>query len=138
MKKKIAFWKNCVLERIQEGDLVVWDEFFITIQRTMKNSVIKECEEWQMEHVSLDVKGMSCEHCVKAVETNVGVLNGVDRVEVHLKEGKVEVEFNSEQVSIETVKSTIEDQGYDVAKWSNLGSVFHFIQSLLGAIPYTV
>ncbi|HEY4550514.1 MAG TPA: copper chaperone CopZ [Bacillus sp. (in: firmicutes)] len=69
-----------------------------------------------MEHVSLDVKGMSCEHCVKAVETNVGILNGVDRVEVHLKEGKVEVEFNPEQVSIETVKSTIEDQGYDVAK----------------------
>ena len=57
-----------------------------------------------MEHVSLDVKGMSCDHCVKAVETNVGALNGVDRVEVHLKEGKVVVEFNPEQVSIETVK----------------------------------
>ena len=69
-----------------------------------------------MEHISLDVKGMSCEHCVRAVETNVGALNGVDRVEVHLKEEKVEVEFNPEQVSIETVKSTIEDQGYDVAK----------------------
>ena len=69
-----------------------------------------------MEHVSLDVKGMSCEHCVKAVETHVGALNGVERVEVHLKEGKVEVEYNPESVSIETVKSTIEDQGYDVAK----------------------
>jgi copper chaperone len=69
-----------------------------------------------MEHVSIDVKGMSCEHCVKAVETSVGVLNGVDRVEVHLTEGKVEVEFNPEQVSVQTVKSTIEDQGYDVAK----------------------
>jgi len=28
--------KNCVLERIQEGDLDVLDEFLITIQRTMK------------------------------------------------------------------------------------------------------
>ena len=36
MKKKIAFWKNCVLERIHEGDLDVLDECFITIQRTMK------------------------------------------------------------------------------------------------------
>jgi len=68
-----------------------------------------------MEHISLVVKGMSCEHCVKAVETNVGALNGVDRVEVHLSEGKVEVEYNPEQVSIDTVKNTIEDQGYDVA-----------------------
>ena len=36
MIKKIAFWKNCVLERIHEGDLDVLVEFFIAIQRTMK------------------------------------------------------------------------------------------------------
>ena len=28
--------KSCVLERIQEGDLEVLDEFLVTIQRTMK------------------------------------------------------------------------------------------------------
>ena len=63
-----------------------------------------------MEHVSIDVKGMSCEHCVKAIGTSVGALNGVDRVEVHLTEGKVEVEFNPEQVSVQTVKSTIGEE----------------------------
>ena len=67
-----------------------------------------------MEHITLNVKGMSCGHCVSAVETSVGALNGVDKVEVHLSEGRVEVEFNPEQVSVNTVKDTIEDQGFDV------------------------
>lgn len=68
-----------------------------------------------MEHVTLTVQGMSCGHCVKAVEGSVGALNGVDNVTVHLAEGKVEVEYNPELVSLETIKDTIDDQGYDVA-----------------------
>lgn len=30
-----------------------------------------------MENVTLNVKGMSCGHCVKAVEGSVGALDGV-------------------------------------------------------------
>ncbi|WAA11997.1 copper chaperone CopZ [Fervidibacillus halotolerans] len=67
-----------------------------------------------MNKVTLDVKGMSCAHCVKAVEGSVGALHGVDRVVVHLQEGKVDVEFNPEIVSLETIKEAIEDQGYEV------------------------
>ncbi|WP_062354221.1 copper chaperone CopZ [Bacillus kwashiorkori] len=67
-----------------------------------------------MEHITLTVKGMSCGHCVKAVEGSVGALNGVESIEVHLDAGKVEVEFNPEVVSLETIKETIDDQGYEV------------------------
>ncbi|MCM3053759.1 copper chaperone CopZ [Caldifermentibacillus hisashii] len=67
-----------------------------------------------MEHVTLTVHGMSCGHCVKAVEGSVGALNGVDRVVVNLEEGKVEVDYNPEVVTLDTIKETIEDQGYDV------------------------
>ncbi|MCU9612949.1 copper chaperone CopZ [Caldibacillus lycopersici] len=68
-----------------------------------------------MEHITLNVSGMSCGHCVKSVEGSVGALNGVNTVTVHLTEGKVEIEFNPEVVSIDTIKETIDDQGYDVA-----------------------
>lgn len=68
-----------------------------------------------MEKITLNVKGMSCGHCVKAVEGSVGELDGVNKVQVDLKAGTVDVEYNSEAVSLEAIKETIDDQGYDVA-----------------------
>ncbi|MEC1715897.1 copper chaperone CopZ [Schinkia azotoformans] len=67
-----------------------------------------------MEKVTLNVQGMSCGHCVKAVEGSVGALNGVSNVKVHLENGTVDVEFNKNVVTIDTIKETIDDQGYDV------------------------
>jgi copper chaperone len=67
-----------------------------------------------MENVTLNVSGMSCGHCVNAVEGNVGKLAGVESVKVHLDTGKVEVAFDKEKVSLEKIKETIDDQGYDV------------------------
>ncbi|WML47159.1 copper chaperone CopZ [Neobacillus sp. PS3-34] len=67
-----------------------------------------------MENITLNVKGMSCGHCVKAVEGSVGKLNGVERVLVDLDKAQVHVEFNSSEVGVEKIKETIDDQGYDV------------------------
>ena len=68
-----------------------------------------------MEQVTLSVSGMSCGHCVKAVEGSVGELTGVKGVKVNLEEGKVEVTFDPNSVSLEAIKEAIDDQGYDVA-----------------------
>ena len=67
-----------------------------------------------MEHAILNVSGMSCGHCVKAVEGSVGELQGVNKVSVNLANGKVDVEFDGKLVSLEKIKETIDDQGYDV------------------------
>lgn len=67
-----------------------------------------------MEKVTLLVEGMSCGHCVKAVESSVGGLNGVASVKVDLENKKVDVEFNQEEVTVDAIKETIDDQGYDV------------------------
>jgi len=67
-----------------------------------------------MEKVTLNVQGMSCGHCVKSVEGSVGKLKGVSNVKVHLENGTVDVEYNSDEVTLETIKETIDDQGYDV------------------------
>lgn len=68
-----------------------------------------------MENVTLSVQGMSCGHCVKAVEGGVGELNGVISVEVSLEDAKVTVAFDPSQVTVEDIKEAIDDQGYDVA-----------------------
>ncbi|HWJ77263.1 MAG TPA: copper chaperone CopZ [Niallia sp.] len=67
-----------------------------------------------MENIVLKVEGMSCNHCVKAVEGSVEKLSGVTAVEVNLAEGLVNVEYDKNQVTLETIKDTIDDQGYDV------------------------
>ncbi|SDM15147.1 copper chaperone CopZ [Bacillus sp. OK048] len=67
-----------------------------------------------MEKVTLNVQGMSCDHCVKAVEGSVGELNGVSTVKVNLKAKTVDVEFNTQEVTLDKIKETIDDQGYDV------------------------
>lgn len=67
-----------------------------------------------MEQTTLNVQGMSCGHCVKAVEGSVGKLEGVGSVTVHLKDNKVEVLYDQSKVTIEQIKETIDDQGYDV------------------------
>ncbi|MFJ7973627.1 copper chaperone CopZ [Psychrobacillus sp. NPDC096389] len=68
-----------------------------------------------MENITLNVQGMSCGHCVNAVESSVGKLNGVEQVKVHLESGKVDVSFDNEKVTLSEIKETIDDQGYDVA-----------------------
>lgn len=66
------------------------------------------------ETKTLNVEGMSCSHCENAVKKSVGALNGVGSVSVDLKGNKVTVEYDSERVNLETIKETIEDQGYEV------------------------
>lgn len=67
-----------------------------------------------MKKVTLNVQGMSCNHCVKTIEESVGKLKGVPEVKVHLKNGTVDVQYFPNEVKIESIKETIEEQGYNV------------------------
>lgn len=66
-----------------------------------------------MEKVVLKVDGMSCSHCENAIKKAVGAMNGVSEVIVDLDGKTVTVNYD-EKVTIENIKSEIEDQGYDV------------------------
>ncbi|PEY41215.1 copper resistance protein CopZ [Bacillus cereus] len=67
-----------------------------------------------MEQLTLQVEGMSCGHCVNAIEESVAALNGVEQVKVHLDEGTVEVKIDSSVVTLKDIIVAIEDQGYEV------------------------
>ncbi len=62
----------------------------------------------------LNVEGMSCEHCVRAITEAVKGLEGIQSVAVDLKAGTVSVEHDPDLSSVEKIISEIEDQGYDV------------------------
>jgi copper chaperone len=69
-----------------------------------------------VDRVTLKVEGMSCGHCVKSIENSVSAISGVDKVEVQLDSGIVNVEFNKDVVVVEQITSTIEDQGYTIGE----------------------
>ena len=67
-----------------------------------------------MELVLLKVNGMSCHHCVNAVNDAVTKLVGVKQVKVDLKEKLVEVEYNEEITNKLLIVECIEEQGFEV------------------------
>ncbi|MEI6603339.1 MAG: copper chaperone CopZ [Clostridia bacterium] len=67
-----------------------------------------------MQKVIIAVEGMSCGHCVAAVNKAVGSLAGVANVDVSLQAKTATVEFDAAIVSLDEIKEAIEDQGYDV------------------------
>jgi copper chaperone len=68
----------------------------------------------KMEKITLNVVGMSCEHCVKAVTGAAGGLAGVSNVSVDLAGGTVSLEYDPAVTPLAQIKTEIEDQGYDV------------------------
>lgn len=67
-----------------------------------------------MQSVVLNVEGMSCEHCVRAINNAVGDLDGVANVAVSLKDKTVAVSYDASKASLEDIKSAIEEEGYTV------------------------
>jgi copper chaperone len=67
-----------------------------------------------MEKTVLNVDGMSCEHCVKAITKAVGALDGVGEVKVDLDAKTVTVTHDVAKAPLDKIKFEIEDQGYDI------------------------
>ena len=67
-----------------------------------------------MEKRVIRVTGMSCGHCKKAVESAVGVLNGVAAVEADLGRKEAVVEFDAEQVTLQQICDAIEELGFGI------------------------
>ncbi len=65
-----------------------------------------------MQNVILKVEGMSCGHCVNAIEGALNKLGAAGTVDLVGK--LVSVDYDESKITIEAMKKTIEDQGYDV------------------------
>lgn len=63
---------------------------------------------------SFTVEGMSCEHCVGAVQGEVGAIPGVRAVDVDLSSGRVVVSAD-EGLTTDTVRAAVEEAGYTLA-----------------------
>lgn len=67
-----------------------------------------------MDKASLSVKGMSCMGCVNSVKNVLEPMTGVNSVAIVLDPGQVTVEFDPALVTLEQIRNTINDAGYEV------------------------
>ncbi|GAA1748375.1 MULTISPECIES: copper ion binding protein [Streptomonospora] len=68
-----------------------------------------------MAATTITVKGMTCEHCVKAVTEEVSALPGVTSVEVDLGSGRVDVSSES-PLSGEQLDAAVDEAGYEIVR----------------------
>jgi copper chaperone len=66
-----------------------------------------------MSEAVYTVSGMSCDHCVHAVSTEVGALPGVTGVNVDLGSGQVRV-TSDQPVDDGAVRDAVAEAGYEV------------------------
>ncbi len=67
-----------------------------------------------METKVWNVEGMTCMHCVKAIQSSVGALEGVEKVEVSLPNKNVSITLNPDIIKDSEIISIIEEEGYRV------------------------
>ena len=65
-----------------------------------------------MTNVTLQVQGMSCQHCVHSIEGALKQAGAAGKVD--LRAGTVDVTFDESRVRLEQLKAAIEEQGYDI------------------------
>ncbi|MCZ7537200.1 MAG: heavy-metal-associated domain-containing protein [Acidimicrobiia bacterium] len=65
-----------------------------------------------MTTTTLHVTGMTCEHCVRAVTTELEKVDGVDRVEVDLSSGAVTV-TSGRPLPEQDLRAAVVEAGYE-------------------------
>lgn len=65
-----------------------------------------------MKTTRLKVDGMTCGHCVSAVEKALRNRDGVRNATVHLGEGAAEIEYDEASVAPEQLVAAVEEEGY--------------------------
>jgi len=63
---------------------------------------------------TLSVPEISCGHCKSSIEGAVAPLDGVDKVEVHIDERTVDLNYDGTDATFNAIVSAIEEQGYGV------------------------
>jgi len=65
-----------------------------------------------MTHIDLSIQGMSCGHCVKAVQQALAPLAGISKAEV--KVGSAALAYDESLVSKDAIMKAIREEGYQV------------------------
>ncbi len=69
----------------------------------------------KQENVTINISGMSCNHCAQRVEKALQQAKGVNMAGVELSEEKAYLEYDSSVINAEALLQIINDSGYEGA-----------------------
>jgi len=61
---------------------------------------------------TMNIEGMTCQHCVKAVTTALSKVAGVQRVTVSLEKKQATLEVDEAKFQREAARKAVTDEGY--------------------------
>ena len=67
-----------------------------------------------MASQTLNVEGMTCDHCVQTIKGTVNSLVGVHRVEVDLDNKQVAIKYDKALVKLDSITDKIVEIGFEV------------------------
>lgn len=67
-----------------------------------------------MAKITINIGGMTCDHCVGSVTKILENFSGVSEVSVNLSENTAKVSYDENQVKPSEMSKAIEDDGYTV------------------------
>ncbi|MFZ5968428.1 MAG: heavy metal translocating P-type ATPase [Bacillota bacterium] len=72
---------------------------------------------------TLNIIGMTCASCAKAVERSVGKVNGVAKASVNFATEKLDIQFDDAKTSLDDIKQAVKNAGYTAEGESSLREV---------------
>jgi len=63
---------------------------------------------------TIEIGGITCQACVRTIETKTGKLDGVERANINFLTNKLEITFDPKKLTLDIIKKTIEYAGYEV------------------------
>lgn len=67
-----------------------------------------------MSSVTLNVPGISCEHCERTIVNTLKDEPGVESVQVNVPSRKVYLSYDDKSLSLDHVKELLDEEGYTV------------------------
>lgn len=62
--------------------------------------------------ITLEIQGMSCQHCVNRVKKTIEALSGIVQSDVQI--GKADITLDTNRITPDAIRQAIEDAGYPV------------------------
>jgi copper chaperone len=69
-----------------------------------------------MKKITLEVNGMTCDHCVQTIKGTINKIIGLILIEINLDKAQVKVEFDESQTNIKIISGEIVALGFDIKK----------------------
>jgi copper chaperone len=69
-----------------------------------------------IQDIVLSVPDISCEHCVKTINSTLSTLTGVEAVSTDIPTKSVRLRYDLNQLSMEKIEATLDDAGYTVSQ----------------------